>query len=129
MKRQLMLTALVAAMASLWFAGQALAIGAFKDQFEAKYVKADSTAPADVALAAAVRKAKCTICHAPDDKSQRNAYGQALDQLLDRENDQDNPAKIVEALEKVADMKSDPNNAKSPTFGERIHQGKLPCDP
>jgi cytochrome c2 len=122
--RSLVLTVLAAVAVSAWLPTPALAIRAFKDAFEAKYVKADSTAPADVALAAAVRRAKCTICHAPDDKCVRNAYGQALDQLLDREKDQDDAAAIAAALEKVANMKSDPKDSNSPTFGERCPSGE-----
>jgi hypothetical protein len=30
------------------------------------------------------------------------------------------------ALNKVACMKTDPKNPQSPTFGQRIRQGKLP---
>jgi hypothetical protein len=64
----------------------------------------------------------------PKSKKLRNAYGQALDELLDREADADNKAKIDAALDKVAGMKCDPKDSKSGTFGDRIKQGKLPCD-
>lgn len=105
----------------------ARAIKPFKDGFEAKYVKPDSKAPADAALAAAVKQAKCTICHMGKSKKQRNPYGAQLAKLLNRERDKDDKAKIEQALEKVAAMKSDPSDPKAPTFGERISQGKLPA--
>lgn len=127
-RRWFVMMALVGAMVSVLLATPAHAVKAFKDEFEVKYVKADSKTPADVALAEAVAKARCSVCHMAKSKKLRNAYGQALDQLLDREADADNKAKIGEALDKVAGMKCDPKDAASPTFGDRIKQGQLPCD-
>jgi cytochrome c2 len=118
------LIALAGAMISCFLAGPAYAVKAFKDEFEAKYVKTDSAAPA-----AAVQQARCNICHLPKSKSLRNAYGQALGELLDREKDQDDKARIAAALEEVANKKANPSDPKSPTFGQRIKQGKLPCEP
>jgi hypothetical protein len=102
------------------------AIDPFKKEFDAKYVKAEPGSPEETALAAAVKTAKCNVCHVGVKKKDKNAYGVALDALLDRKTDAKDKAKIQEALEKVATMKSDPNDAASPTFGELILQGKLP---
>ena len=102
------------------------AIDPFKKEFDAKYVKAEPGSPEETALAAAVKTAKCNICHVGVKKKDKNAYGVALDALLDRKTDAKDKAKIQEALDKVAAMKSDPNDAASPTFGELILQGKLP---
>ncbi len=103
------------------------AIKPFKDAFEAKYVKSDSQDPAAVAFAAACKQAKCTICHAPGkNKKIRNPYGQQLAKLLHKETDKDNKEKINRALEQVAAIKVNPNDAHSPTFGALIQQGKLP---
>lgn len=96
----------------------------FKNAFEAKYVKADSTDAAEQALAAAVKEAKCNVCHTGTSKKMRNAYGKALDQLLDKA--EKDPVKITEALEKVAAEKSNPEDANSKTFGELLKEGKLP---
>jgi hypothetical protein len=102
------------------------AIDPFKKEFEAKYVKAEPGTPEEMALTAAVKKAKCNVCHVGVKKKDKNAYGLALDALLDKKADAKDKAKIQESLDKVAEMKSDPNDAASPTFGELIKQGKLP---
>jgi hypothetical protein len=127
MTRAFILSALTLAVAALW-AVPARAVKPFKDQFEAKYVKADSTAAADVALAEAVKKARCNVCHEGKSKKQRNAYGAALNKLITMA-DKDDKAKIVQALDQVAGMKCNPKDDKSATFGDRIRQGKLPCEP
>lgn len=98
----------------------------FRDEFIAVYVKADSSDAKDKAFAEACETAKCNICHVGFSKKNRNAYGEALDKLLDRAADKDNKEKIRKALEKVAAMKSDPKDSKSPTFGELLKAGKLP---
>jgi hypothetical protein len=102
---------------------------AFRDEFIAVYVKADSSDAKDKDFAEACDKAKCNICHVGKKKSDRNAYGTELAKLLDREKDAENKQKIRSALNKVADMKADPKDAVSPTFGERIRSGKLPVLP
>ena len=102
------------------------AIDPFKKEFEAKYVKADPSTPEEKSLAAAVKQAKCNVCHVGTKKKDRNAYGDALDGLLDKKADIKNKAKIQDALDKVADMKSKKDDPNSPTFGELIKQGKLP---
>ena len=102
------------------------AIAPFKKEFETKYVKAEPATPEEQALSAAVKEAKCNVCHVGTKKKDKNNYGLALDELLDKKTDAKDAAKIQEALEKVAAMKSDPNDAASPTFGELILQGKLP---
>jgi len=107
------------------------AIDAFKKEFEKTYVKKDSSEPADRAFAEVVKDAKCLVCHGKnaagkDDKKVRNAYGKALDKLLDKKADAKNPEKIQEALEKVAKEKVDDKKPDSPTFGDLIKAGKLP---
>ena len=102
----------------------ARAVDAFKKEFEAKYVKKDGGTDEEKALAAAVSKAKCNVCHVGTKKKDRNDYGKALDTLLDKK-DKDS-SKIQEALDKVSEMKSKSDDAASPTFGELIKQGKLP---
>jgi hypothetical protein len=102
------------------------AIKPFRDAFVAKYVKPDSHDPAAVAFATACKQAKCNICHAGKDKKKRNPYGDQLAKLLDKATDKDNQDKINQALEQVAAMKVQPNDAQSSTFGELIQHGKLP---
>jgi hypothetical protein len=102
------------------------AVAPFKKEFDEKYVKKSPSTPEEVALAAAVKEAKCNVCHKGTKKTERNAYGDALDALLDKKADMKDTAKIRDALDKVAEMKSNPNDPNSPTFGELIRQGKLP---
>jgi len=104
----------------------AFAIKQFFDEFKAVYVKPDSGAPADKALAAAVETAKCNVCHMGMNKKDRNAYGNALADLLDKKDDAKNVEKIRASLEKVAAMPSDPAKPDSPKFGDLIKEGKLP---
>ncbi len=110
-------------------APEARAVNTFRVEFIAKYVKADSEDAKDKAFAAAVEKAKCGICHEGKNKKNRNAYGKALDELLDPENDADSKEKIQAALKKVESKRPDPKDEKSPTFGDLIKAGKLPAAP
>jgi len=103
----------------------AQALKAFRDQFEAKYIKPDSTDPAEMALAAAFKEAKCNVCHVGKSKKVRNAYGKELAKFLQK-SDQENVEKIRASLDKVAGMKSS-DDPQAPTFGELIKQGKLPA--
>jgi len=107
-------------------ARDAFAIKQFGEEFKAVYVKPDSADPAEKALAAAVETAKCNVCHEGSSKKDRNAYGQALDKLLDKKEDAKNVEKIRKALEEVAALPSDPAKADSPTFGALLKEGKLP---
>ena len=64
-------------------AAPALAVKEFRDAFKSKYVKSDSTAANDVALAAAVEQTSCGICHSdPKNKKIRNDYGKQLAKLI-----------------------------------------------
>ncbi len=103
-----------------------LAIGPFKDEFEAKYVKPDSSDPKDVAFAAAVTEGQCNVCHVGANKKDRNGYGRALAGLLNWQEDRKNKEKIQSVLDQVGGMKSAQDDANSPTFGQLIEQGKLP---
>ena len=105
---------------------EAFAIKQFGEEFKAVYVKPDSADPAEKALAAAVEEAKCNVCHKGSSKKDRNAYGEALDKLLDKKEDAKNVEKIRKALEEVAALPSDPAKADSPTFGALLKEGKLP---
>ena len=99
---------------------EAFAIKQFADEFKAMYVKEGTP------LAAAVEEAKCNVCHLPESKKERNAYGHALAERLDKKEDAKNVEKIRKALEEVAALPSDPAKADAPTFGQLIADGKLP---
>lgn len=107
-------------------ATSAKAIKPFLDEFQAVYMKTDSKEPKDQAYVALVQKAKCNVCHQGKTKKERNAYGTALDPLLDRNTDKENREKIRKALATVAAIHSDPAKPDSPTFGQLITEGKLP---
>lgn len=98
----------------------AWAIKQFQDEFKDLYVKEGSP------LAAEVERVKCNVCHVGKDKKERNAYGKALDERLDKKADKDNKEKIRQMLEEVAALPSDPAKPDSPTFGALIKEGKLP---
>ena len=121
----------------------AAAIAPFKKVFFDVYVKPDSAEPNEKAFAAVAESkatGECWVCHAKwkgADKHVRNSYGKALSSLLDKKNfsserREAEPDKcdkeIRDALEKIAGMKSNPDDASSPTFGELIKSGKLPSD-
>ncbi len=99
---------------------EAFAIKQFADEFKAMYVK-DGTP-----LAAAVEEAKCNVCHMGASKKERNAYGHALAERLDKKEDAKNVEKIKKALEEVAALSSDPSKPDAPTFCALIAEGKLP---
>ena len=79
-----------------------------------------------------IKKTKCAICHdntkkkpnGSTDKKFRNPYGEALDELLSKE-DKKNKEKIHEALEKIASQKA--ANSEE-TYGDRIKKYKLPYE-
>lgn len=104
---------------------EAFARKQYMDEFKALYVKPDSSDAAEKALAAEVETAKCNVCHVGSVKKDRNAYGNALSEKLDK-NDKD-AAKIKKVLEEVAALPSDPATAGSPTFGALLKEGKLPA--
>ncbi len=126
---------MLAAGAVFWLAApSARATKSFKAGFEAHYLQPNEkdskqAAQRKALLAKAVGEAKCNVCHHGKDKKIRNAYGAELSKLLDKKADGKNTKKVLEALEKVAKMKCDPKDDKSPTFGELIGQGKLPVEP
>ena len=68
-------------------AREAFAIKQFFDEFKAVYVKPDSADPAEKALAAEVETAKCNVCHMGSSKKERNAYGHALAEKLNKKED------------------------------------------
>jgi len=97
----------------------------YNKEFQAKYLKKDSTDPAEMALAASIEKVKCNVCHKGKNKKMRNDYGMALSKLLTKA-DAMNIEKIKASLDKVAEEHSKPDDDKSPTFGQLLKEGKLP---
>lgn len=107
----------------------AKAVMQFQNEFMKLY-KVDKDAPEQTEFSKQVLEAKCFCCHqGRKSKKNRNPYGTELAKLLDRKTDAKNPEKIIEALEKVAKMHTDPKDDKSPTYGDLIKEGKLPGGP
>lgn len=96
------------AIALVLTANSAFAIKPFLDEFVKKYPNVSGAATA-----------KCGVCHEGSDKKMRNAYGKALDALLEK-GDAKDTAKIDGAFEKVA--------KDTPKFGENLKAGKLPTE-
>ena len=105
------------------------AILPFKKEFDILYVKKDSTDPKEKAFALEVETVKCNVCHVGKKKKDRNQYGIEVGKLINKKEHAKDPVAIKAALEKVAAMPSDPSDPKSPTFGDLIKDGKLPCPP
>ena len=108
-------------------ASNAWAVKQFQDQFYALYLDRDSADVDDKAYVAAVREAKCNLCHAGNSKKDRNTYGIELAKLLDNNADKGNAEKIRRALQQVSALTSDRNKPTSMTFGELIAARQLPA--
>lgn len=106
----------------------AYAIKQFYGELQAKYVRPDSKEPNDIALDIAFDQSRCTICHPGDVKSRLTRYGGLLALRIGKF-DKENKKKIREAFDEVGGLRSDPYDAKSPTFSELFRQGKLPPNP
>ncbi len=120
------LCGLAVAIAFLWQPPPAEAIREFREEFLVLYVNRDSDDPTDQAFAELVEKADCYLCHEGRLRRDRNRYGAALAELLDRFEDRRDAARIRAALQKVDEIRSDAEDDQSPTFGELIRAGKLP---
>lgn len=121
-----------AAIALVVVARPVSAIPQFFNEFKAKYADKEGTdeqkALAETIEAIKPATLRCNICHAGKDKKKHNAYGEAMAELLDKKEDKDNKEKIQEALDKVSEIKLDPEDEKSPTYGDILKEGKLPIE-
>lgn len=124
---------ILGAIAVVSTADQAYAIKPFMDVFVEQYNVKEPKTDADKALAAAVAEVKCNLCHEGKSKKDRNAYGVAMDKLVDKaeivallKEDKDKGEKTIsEVLVKLEAEKS----PSGETFGELIKAGKLPVAP
>jgi hypothetical protein len=110
----------------LWQAPPAQAIREFQEEFLVLYIDSESEDPQVRAFAELVEKADCHLCHQGRLRRDRNRYGTALSEFLDRREDRRDTAKIRAALQRVAEIRSDAEDDSAPTFGELIRTGKLP---
>jgi hypothetical protein len=105
-------------------AGEAISRPQYNKEFQARFVKADSTNPEEKAFAEAVATAKCNVCHEGESKKNRNAFGKELAKLFTPPNEKDTK-KIDEAFDKVLKMHVDAKDDKSPTYEDLMKKGKL----
>ena len=69
---------------------------------------------------------RCLVCHQGKKRKHHNAYGEHLEELLDRKKDVRDKEKILAAIKQVGDLHVDPNDDTSETYAERIAAGKFP---
>jgi hypothetical protein len=106
----------------------AVAVKPFLEQFKVLYVKPKTTDRTMLIFNEAVEAKGCTICHQGQPAKPAkgyNAYGTQIRKLLTKRDGQ-NPEAIRAAIKKVGRMKSNPDDPQSPTFAQRLQQGKLP---
>lgn len=135
---RIVLSACFALVGVAYIAQPAYAIPFFWEVFNEKVVPADPKEEPAKKFAATATESKCNVCHIDgQSKKERNAYGVALDELLDKANfdkerlekEKDKAtAEVVAALEKVKAMKVNKEDEKSPTFADNISAGKLPSE-
>jgi len=108
-------------------APKASAIPNFKREFQKLYVKPDT----DEEFAKLVKSNKtgCYLCHQGKNRKHRNPYGAELSKLLDKKKDAKDVKKIIASLRKVEKIHTDPDDEKSPTYGDLIKENKFPGGP
>ncbi|MEQ8848319.1 hypothetical protein [Botrimarina sp.] len=116
-----MLRSLLALAAVAGVAATADAFPQFQKQFLIVYAGEDSNPD----FAVVVKDAKCFVCHQGKKKTNRNPYGEALHEYIGKKDRKDD-AKIQDALAKVAEQSSNPDDPAAPKFGDLIAEGKLP---
>ena len=86
----------------------------------------DEESDSELAMLVKNKKQRCLVCHQGKKKKNHNPYGIHLTDMLDKKKDKKDVDKIVASLKKVAELRSDPEDDSSPTYGELIAAGKLP---
>ncbi|MEI8375213.1 MAG: hypothetical protein WCJ35_20525 [Planctomycetota bacterium] len=125
MRYSLAILVFCAVVAGVFSTRPAGAVKPFLEQFKALYVKPKATDHTMQIFNAAVEKAGCNLCHLAKPRKGYNAYGTQFKGLLTKRDGQE-PKKVRAALGKVSRMKSKPDDPNSPTFGQRLKEGKLP---
>jgi len=117
-------TFLVACILLTATARPAAAVLQFYKVWETEYL----TNHPDQEFAALVKKPanRCFVCHQGKKRKHHNAYGEHLEELLDRKKDLKDKEKILAAIKQVGDLHVDPNDDSSETFNQRIAESKFP---
>lgn len=134
---RILLSALLALMTVGILHQPAQAIPFFWEVFNEKYVAPEPKDDAGKKFVAAAQTAKCNVCHVDgQSKKERNPYGQAMDELVDKANfgkdrlegEKDAAkAELVAVLDKIAEMKVGGDD-KAPTFAANMAAGNLPAE-
>ncbi len=103
-------------------------------EFKKMYVKSDGSEEEKMFSKEVAEPAASCATKPGTTASSRNRYGKDLAKALmpadwdasKKWPGETDKAKIDEALKKVADIHVDPNDPKSPTYGDLIKSGKLP---
>ena len=122
--RRLVVMLVMGVCAVCGLAPPASAIVAFKREFQKLYITPDTNE--EFAKLVKSNKTGCFACHQGKKRTNHNAYGEELVKLLDKKKDIKNTKKIIASLRKVEKMHSDPDDEKSPTYGDLIKENKLP---
>lgn len=122
--RYLCLLALAALLIAVAPARPAGAVAQFCKVFRTEYLDNHP----DQEYAAALNKAavRCLVCHQGKNRKHHNAFGEHLEELLDRKKDVKDVEKIKAALKKVVELHVDPKDDKSETYLDRIKASKWP---
>lgn len=71
------------------------------------------------------KEVKCYVCHQGKKKHHNNAYGELFEGKLTKK-DRKDKEKIIRVIKEIGLLKSDPEQAESPTYNEIIASGELP---
>jgi cytochrome c2 len=123
--RYVFLSIVAAMLIGLASARPAAAVVQFYNVFKAEYLEKHP----DKEYAAALTKAsdKCYVCHQGKSRKHHNAFGEHLEELLDRKKDMKDVEKIKASLAKVLSMHVNPNDENSETYADRIKTSKWPA--
>ena len=116
---------MAAMMISVTIARPAAAILPFYNAFKKDYLDKLE----DKKFAEEVNKAsnRCFICHQGKNRKHRNAMGLELSKLLNAKKDAKDAEKISASIKKVMETHIDPKDEKSPTYFDRLKEGKWPA--
>lgn len=118
-----------ALVACAWATEDALAIKTFQEAWNKYYIEGEGKMKD---LKDQVAEAKCNVCHVQGEKKTvHNAYGEALEELLDKDNYKatrvkEEPEKVQKELEEAFKKVEDHKGPGDMTFKQRMEKGMLP---
>jgi hypothetical protein len=122
--RKLCILAAAAVVLAMSFARPSAAVLQFYNAFVDQYIKPH---PDKKFAEMVIKEAKCLVCHQGKVRKNHNVFGDELKKLLDRTKDTKDTEKMLASFKKVLEMRVDPKNEKSETYGDRLKASKLPA--